>query len=150
RAAVGRERRAHRHGRVGHLLVPVSGHAGVGPAGPARGTGARAGGSRRRLPALECAHRARRPARSRHLAALTVARFAVRRLEDVPRIPIEEPGDPEWYPLQHYFGFTAFGANVYVASEAGGDLLGAHDETASRQEELYLVVAGEAAFTLDG
>jgi len=79
-----------------------------------------------------------------------VARFAVRRLEDVPRIPIEEPGDPEWYPLQHYFGFTAFGANVYVASEAGGDLLGAHDETASRQEELYLVVAGEAAFTLDG
>jgi len=79
-----------------------------------------------------------------------VARFAVRRLEDVPRIPIEEPGDPEWYPLQHYFGFTAFGANVYVASQAGGDLLGAHDETASRQEELYLVVAGEAAFTLDG
>jgi len=79
-----------------------------------------------------------------------VARFAVRRLEDVPRIPIEDPGDPEWYPLQHYFGFTAFGANVYVASQAGGDLLGAHDETASRQEELYLVVAGEAAFTLDG
>ena len=79
-----------------------------------------------------------------------MARFAVRRLEDVPRIPIEEPGDPEWYPLQHYFGFTAFGANVYVASQAGGDLLGAHDETASRQEELYLVVAGEAAFTLDG
>ena len=79
-----------------------------------------------------------------------MARFAVRRLEDVPRIPIEDPGDPEWYPLQHYFGFTAFGANVYVASQAGGDLLGAHDETASRQEELYLVVAGEAAFTLDG
>ena len=79
-----------------------------------------------------------------------MARYAVRRLEDVPRIPIEEPGDPEWYPLQHYFGFTAFGANVYVASQAGGDLLGAHDETASRQEELYLVVAGEAAFTLDG
>lgn len=79
-----------------------------------------------------------------------MARFAVRRLDDVPRIPIEEPGDPEWYPLQHYFGFTAFGANVYVSSQAGGDLLGAHDETASRQEELYLVVAGEAAFTLDG
>jgi hypothetical protein len=45
---------------------------------------------------------------------------------------------------------TAFGANVYVASEAGGDLLGTHDETASGQEELYLVVAGEAVFTLDG
>jgi hypothetical protein len=45
---------------------------------------------------------------------------------------------------------TAFGANVYVASEEGGDLLGPHDETASGQEELYLVVAGEATFTLDG
>jgi hypothetical protein len=45
---------------------------------------------------------------------------------------------------------TAFGANVYVASEAGGDLLGEHDETKSGQEELYLVVAGEALFTVDG
>ena len=45
---------------------------------------------------------------------------------------------------------TAFGANVYVASEAGGDLLGEHDETKSGQEQLYLVVAGEATFTLDG
>jgi hypothetical protein len=79
-----------------------------------------------------------------------VRRYAVRRLEDVPRIPPEEPGDPDWCPLQHYFGFTAFGTNVYVAREAGSDLLGAHDETASRQEELYLVVAGEATFTLDG
>jgi hypothetical protein len=45
---------------------------------------------------------------------------------------------------------TAFGVNVYVASEAGGDLLGEHDETKSGQEELYLVVAGEATFRLDG
>jgi quercetin dioxygenase-like cupin family protein len=29
-------------------------------------------------------------------------------------------------------------------------LLGTHDETKSGQEELYLVVAGEATFTLDG
>ena len=79
-----------------------------------------------------------------------MARYAVRRLEDIPRIPAEEPGDPEWYPLQHYFRLTAFGANVYVASTAGGDLLAAHDEKQSGQEELYLVVAGEAAFTLDG
>lgn len=75
--------------------------------------------------------------------------YAVRRLEDIPRIPLDEPGDPEWYPLQHYFRLTAFGANVYVASEAG-DLLAPHDEKPSGQEELYLVIAGEAAFTLDG
>jgi hypothetical protein len=79
-----------------------------------------------------------------------VARYAVRRLEDIPRIPAEEEGDPDWYPLQHYFRFTAFGANVYVAPKAGGDLLGTHDETKSGQEELYLVLAGEATFTLDG
>lgn len=79
-----------------------------------------------------------------------MARYAVRRLEDIPRIPAEDEGDPVWYPLQHYFRMTAFGVNVYVADEAGGDLLGEHDETKSGQEELYLVVAGEAEFTLDG
>jgi hypothetical protein len=99
---------------------------------------------------LERAYRAGRAARSGDLAALTEARYAVRRLEDVPRIPAEDKGDPDWYPLQHYFRLTAFGANVYVASEAGGDLLGDHDETKSGQEELYLVVAGEAVFTVDG
>jgi hypothetical protein len=45
---------------------------------------------------------------------------------------------------------SAFGANVYVADHDGGDLLGTHDEAGSRQEELYLVVVGEATFTLDG
>ena len=79
-----------------------------------------------------------------------MARYAVRRLEDVPRIETGEPGDPDWYPLQHFFRMTAFGVNVYVASEDGGELLGDHDEAEARQEELYLVVAGEAVFTLDG
>jgi hypothetical protein len=81
-----------------------------------------------------------------------VARYAVRRLEDVPRIDTgdaAEPGDPDWYPLQHFFRMTAFGVNVYVASEDGGELLGDHDEAEARQEELYLVVAGEAVFSLD-
>ena len=72
-----------------------------------------------------------------------------RRLEEIPRIPPDEPGDPVWYALQHHFGLTAFGVNAYVA-EAGGELLGEHDETSSGQEELYVVVAGLARFTLDG
>jgi hypothetical protein len=78
------------------------------------------------------------------------SRYAVRRLEDVPRIEDDDPDDPEWFPLQHYFGLTAFGVNVYVASDDGGDLIASHDEVGSNQEELYLVIAGEAAFTLDG
>ena len=79
-----------------------------------------------------------------------MARYAVRRLEDVPQIPPDEPDDSVWYPLQHYFALTAFGANVYVATAANGDLIGTHDESGSSQEELYLVIAGEAAFTIDG
>jgi hypothetical protein len=76
-------------------------------------------------------------------------RFAVRRVEDVPRVPLD-PGDPDWFPLTHHFGFTAFGANVYVARAGNADLLGDHDESKSEQEELYVVVAGEAAFTIEG
>jgi hypothetical protein len=76
--------------------------------------------------------------------------YAVRRLEDVPRIEHDDPVDPDWYPLQHYFRLTAFGANVYVAREDGSDFIPAHDEAGSNQEELYLVIAGEARFTLDG
>ena len=77
-------------------------------------------------------------------------RYAVRRLHEVPRIPPEEPGDFDWFPLQHYFRLTAFGVNVYVATEDGGDVIATHSESDKRQEELYLVVAGEATFTLDG
>ena len=78
-----------------------------------------------------------------------MVRFAVRHLGDVPQIA-PEPDEPEWYPLTHHFGLTAFGANVYVARAAEVALLGEHDESASDQEELYVVTAGEALFTIDG
>jgi hypothetical protein len=77
-------------------------------------------------------------------------RFAVRRLEDVPPIDTGDPAEPIWHPLQHYFRVTAFGANVYVARADDSELLSTHDEAGSNQEELYLVVAGDATFTLDG
>jgi hypothetical protein len=61
-----------------------------------------------------------------------------------------EAGEPDWYPLQHHFGVTAFGVNVYVAQAADVELLADHDELTSNQEELYLVTAGDAAFVIDG
>ena len=67
----------------------------------------------------------------------------------MPRVPTE-PGDPRWYPLQHYFGLTAFGINVYVADADGNELLAEHDEAGSNQEELYVVTAGDAAFLIEG
>jgi hypothetical protein len=76
--------------------------------------------------------------------------YWVKRLDEVPLVPEDEPGDPLWYPLQHHFGFTAFGANVYTAPEAEGSLIGEHDESDSEQEELYLVTAGSARFRIGG
>ena len=78
-----------------------------------------------------------------------MSKYWVKRLDEVPRVPEEEAGEPVWYPLQHYFRFTAFGVNVYTASEAGGALIGDHDEAESEQEELYLVTEGAARFTID-
>ena len=78
------------------------------------------------------------------------AGWSAKPLREVPLVDKESPGDPEWHPLQHHFGLTAFGVNVYVASAPGDELLGRHDETKSNQEELYLVVAGAARFELDG
>ena len=78
-----------------------------------------------------------------------MGRWWVRRLDEIPRIGPEEANDPEWYPLQHHFGLTAFGVNVYVARAVGDELLGDHDETHSGHEELYFVSDGRARFTLD-
>ncbi len=70
-------------------------------------------------------------------------------LEQVPRVAHDEPG-VTWHPLQHAFGLTAFGANAFVAERAGESLIDAHDETASGQEELYLIVRGRVRFTIGG
>ncbi len=74
-------------------------------------------------------------------------RYAVRRLEEVPTVPEAQFA---WYPLQHHFGLTAFGANVFVAEAPGDVLVEEHDETGSGQEELYVVLRGRVLFSLDG
>ena len=68
----------------------------------------------------------------------------------MPRIRPDDDGDPDWYPLQHYFGLTGFGANVYVAQTAERSLIAEHDETAAGHQELYVVISGRARFRLDG
>ena len=79
-----------------------------------------------------------------------MAGYWVKPLDAVPRIAPEEEGGPDWYPLQHHFGLTAFGINVYEASRAGVELVGEHDEAGSGQEEIYVVVSGAARFELEG
>jgi hypothetical protein len=75
--------------------------------------------------------------------------WAALSLEQLPKVAAVEPG-ADWFPLQHVFGMTAFGANAFVATASDDVLIEEHDEMASGQEELYLVVRGAAEFVLDG
>jgi quercetin dioxygenase-like cupin family protein len=77
-------------------------------------------------------------------------RFAVKRLDDIPGVPDPDPGDPDWKPVRHHFGFSAFGANVFMQPEAGGRLVVDHRETDTRHQELYVVLAGRAEFVVEG
>ena len=79
-----------------------------------------------------------------------MSRWAVSRITDLPVVTDGEPDDPVWYPLQHALGIDTFGANVFVARSAGQLLVEEHDERASGQQELYLVLDGSAGFDLDG
>ena len=63
---------------------------------------------------------------------------------------LKGPGTLRWSPIRRRFGLTAFGINAYTAAEAGQDVVEEHTEQTLGHEELYVVVAGRAAFTLDG
>ena len=54
-----------------------------------------------------------------------------------------------WAPLRAHLGARAFGINAYT-KDADEQVVGEHKEEASGHEELYLVVAGRASFTVDG
>src|SRR6266487_6751431 len=75
--------------------------------------------------------------------------FWVRRLDEVPLVPTDEPDDFDWYPLQYHFGLSGFGVNAF-GGDSGTRFVAEHDERESGQEELYVVVRGVARFTLAG
>jgi mannose-6-phosphate isomerase-like protein (cupin superfamily) len=54
-----------------------------------------------------------------------------------------------WAPLRAHLGARAFGINAYTKN-AGEQIVAEHKEEASGHEELYLVVAGRATFTVEG
>jgi mannose-6-phosphate isomerase-like protein (cupin superfamily) len=60
------------------------------------------------------------------------------------------PGTLRWSPLRRPLGITAFGTNVYTASEAGQDVVEEHTEEQLGHEEMYVVLAGRATFVLGG
>ncbi len=75
-------------------------------------------------------------------------RFSVVTLDE---IALDQPGGPSWHAIRRTLGVQAFGINAWTAAEDGQQVIGEHDEVDGEQhEELYVVVAGHATFTLDG
>ena len=52
-------------------------------------------------------------------------------------------------PVREHFGIHGFGVNAWTLDE-DGTLIGEHDESGSGQEELYIVLDGNATFEIDG
>ncbi len=75
-------------------------------------------------------------------------RYAVVRLDDL--VAYEIPGQARWHMIRSTLGVQAFGVNAWTTTEDGQQLIGEHDETELGHEEVYVVVAGDATFTLDG
>ena len=72
---------------------------------------------------------------------MTTARFETIRIAEVERAS-------GWSPLRQSLGVQAFGINAWTARAAGERVIEEHDERPSGHEELYLVTAGAATFTV--
>lgn len=53
-----------------------------------------------------------------------------------------------WRPLRRTLGISAFGVNAYTG-DTGDNVVEAHTEETLGHEEIYVVMAGRATFTLD-
>jgi uncharacterized cupin superfamily protein len=73
-------------------------------------------------------------------------RAHVTELDSLPNELVEA----EWKPVRGAFGIDAFGANAYVAGATGELVIQRHVERKVAHQELYIVLAGEARFTIDG
>jgi tetratricopeptide (TPR) repeat protein len=77
-----------------------------------------------------------------------VSDYAVAQLDEIEEVT---DGRCPWRPVAHHLGITAFGVNAWTASDAGDRIINEHDESEpDSDEELYLVLRGQATFELDG
>jgi tetratricopeptide (TPR) repeat protein len=74
--------------------------------------------------------------------------FEVVQIADLESLP--GPGTLRWTPIRRRFGITAVGVNAYTAAEVGQDVVEEHSEATLGHEEIYVVLAGRATFTLAG
>jgi tetratricopeptide (TPR) repeat protein len=74
------------------------------------------------------------------------------RIARIDELPAVEGGGVGYRLVRRTLGITAFGTNAFIA-DTGEELIEDHDETgpgAGRHEEMYVVIAGHARFTIDG
>jgi len=76
-----------------------------------------------------------------------VSSYKVLKIDELDRIPVEQ--GLEWRPIRRRLGIRAFGMNAYTAEKAGDHVVEEHKE-GSGHEEVYIVMAGLARFTVDG
>jgi quercetin dioxygenase-like cupin family protein len=74
--------------------------------------------------------------------------YEVAHVDDLEAIPISH--GLVWRPVRRRFDVRSFGVNAYTSEEVGGQVVEEHTESQLGHEEIYLVLRGSAAFTLDG
>ena len=75
-------------------------------------------------------------------------RWRTVRLDEIEPIPVVAE-TLLWRPVRRTLDIGAFGINVYVAPNVGDDVVEEHTEESLGHEEVYVVLAGRATFTLD-
>jgi quercetin dioxygenase-like cupin family protein len=80
---------------------------------------------------------------------MTEAGYGVALVEDLESFPIPDQQGLTWRPVRRHFGISSFGVNAYTAEKAGQRVVEKHRER-DGHDELYVVLAGRATFTLAG
>ena len=74
--------------------------------------------------------------------------YEVVHIDELESFPVDDEG-LTWRPIRRRFDIRGFGVNAYTAEREGQRVVEEHRET-NGHEELYVVIAGRATFTLDG
>jgi quercetin dioxygenase-like cupin family protein len=75
--------------------------------------------------------------------------YSVTNFSELESFPVGKHG-LTWHPIRSRLGIRPFGMNSYTAAEVGSEVVEDHTEETYGHEEVYVVVAGHARFTLDG